>query len=101
MNTTHEAINSFLGSAYPTFCYEIYRKDGKLYGHKIDWKHPSQVVRDYSISFDIQGRTARFVIVADDAAISRKEAIEFAVSIVKGKHRIIHTDLTHVNPTAK
>lgn len=101
MTTTHPAITSFLGSAKPTFCYEIYRKDGQIYGHKIDWKHHSLVVRDYPCVHDLAGRSARYILVADDASITRQDAISFARQVHENKFRLLSVDLTHVSKSAK
>ena len=101
MNTTHETINQFLGSAKPTFCYEIYRKDGKLYGHKIEWKHPSQVIKDYPYIHDLRGKAARYILACESSSITREDGILFAKSIHEGKVRHFEVDLSHVNPTRK
>jgi len=101
MDTTHPQIQAFLGSAHPTFCYEIYRKDGKLYGHKIDWKHPSQVIKDYPIVYDLQGKTTRYIMVCESASITREDGLLFAKSVHEGKVRHFEVDLTHVNKPAK
>lgn len=101
MDTTHPAITSFLGKAIPTFCYEIYRKDGKLYGHKIDWKHWSEATRDHEIHYDLPGKTARFILCADDKSITRTEALDFARQVHEKKFQLLSVELGYWNDERK
>lgn len=90
-----KAINHSL----PIQCYEIHEYEGQIYGSVIDWIPAFEATKRYNHSFDIRGKAAHFIIVTDDAAILRREAISFAVALYEKKyvlHRIDTSGLGHV-----
>ena len=76
--------------------YEIHKVEGNVYGSLIDWKPPTQAQRDYDYSFDIRGKNAYYILVTNDAAILRSEAISFAVALYEKKFVLHHIDLSQL-----
>lgn len=85
----------------PVLCYEIWEYADVIRGRIIDEKPWYVAKGQYDYSYDLRGRTAHFVVVTNVAHITKKDAIEFAVSVLEGRIKRLNVDLTPCNPKPK
>lgn len=52
--------------------------------------------KKYPVKFDLRGKLASFVIVSNDLAVTRLDAISFCAAIVAGRFKIFNCDLSGV-----
>jgi len=76
--------------------YEIYRKNGGIYGTPLRGITTYQCRLEYDSCFDLRGKTAHFFLVSRDDSIGRKEAIGFAAAVAAGRVVRHHIDLSSV-----
>ena len=96
--------NRKLAGAYPilsTQFYEIYRKNGTIYGTPLRAVTTYQLRLQFDHCFDLRGQTACFFLVTGDDTISRAEAIKFAANVAAGKVVRYHIDLSSVQGVRK
>jgi hypothetical protein len=79
---------------------EIYRRNGQIYGTEI-WSDTSRLRLEYERYFELQGKTASFVLVSRDHSIRREEAIAFAQAIAEKRFVHIHIDLSQMTVTRR
>jgi len=81
--------------------YEIYRKNGTIYGTPLRAVTTYQLRLQFDHCFDLRGQTACFFLVTGDDTISRAEAIKFAANVAAGKVVRYHIDLSSVQGMRK
>lgn len=74
--------------------YEIYRKNGGIYGTPLRAVTTYELRLRFDSCFDLRGKTASFFLVTSDDTIGRKEAIDFAAAVAAGKVVHYHIDLS-------
>lgn len=85
----------------PIHCYEIWEYADVIRGRIIDEKSWWQALKDYPVSYDLRGREAHFILLTNDAYITRDDAINFAKAVHEGKVRRYTVDLMPCNPKPK
>lgn len=81
--------------------YEIYRKNGGIYGTPLRAVTTYQLRLQFDSCFDLRGKTACFFLVTRDESIGRSEAIEFAAAVAAGKVVRHHIDLSSIQELRK
>lgn len=76
--------------------YEIYRRDGQIYGTPIRSDTTYRLRLEYENCFNLPGQTACFFLVSRDDTIRREEAIVFAQGIATNRLVHIHIDLSQM-----
>ena len=85
----------------PVLCYEIWEYNNEIRGHIIDHIPYWKCKNSYAYYYDVQGRTAHYVIVSHDGSIGRSEAIAFAKACHENKIIRSHVDLAPCQPNRK
>ena len=81
--------------------YEIYRKNGTIYGTPLRAVTTYELRLRFDSCFDIRGKTAHFFLVTSDESIGRKDAINFAAAVAAGKVVRHHIDLSSIQGVRK
>lgn len=68
--------------------YEIYRKNGCIYGTPLRAVTTYQLRLEYDHCFNFPGKTACFFLVTRDESIGRSEALGFAADVAA--RRVVH-----------
>ena len=79
--------------------YEIYRRNGLIYGTPIHSDTTYRLRLEYANCFNLPGKTACFFLVSRDDTIRREEAIAFAASAATNRLVHIHIDLSEMTVT--
>jgi len=81
--------------------YEIYRKNGTIYGTPLRAVTTYELRLRFDSCFDLRGKTACFFLVTSDDTIGRPEAIEFAAAVAAGKVVRHNIDLSSIQGVRK
>lgn len=66
--------------------------------HGYEWTEtPAWVeAKKYPVKFDLRGKLAHVLVVSNDLAVTRLDAISFSAAIVAGRFKIFNCDLSGV-----
>jgi len=92
-----KAINHHI----PLYFYHIHEVENEIYGHLVDWKPAWESEKGYEVVYHFNGNRAHYWIGTQDRSITRKQALDFAISVEMGKTRRLHVDLAIINDTGK
>lgn len=81
--------------------YEIYRKNGAIYGTPLRATTTYQLRLEYDHCFNFPGKTACFFLVSRDDTIGRSEALGFAADVAAGRMVRHHIDLSSIQGVRK
>jgi hypothetical protein len=80
----------------PIRVMELWKHGGTILGTEITWIRPSDAVRGFAISYDLDGKAAHYLAVSHDSSISRDAAITFCAAHAAGAFRLIQVNLEGV-----
>lgn len=81
--------------------YEIYRKNGGIYGTPLRAVTTYQLRLQFDHCFNFPGKTACFFLVTRDESIGRSEALKFAADVAAGRMVRNHIDLSSLQGVRK